>query len=159
MDSSLWITDYRPPLPSTSPSHRIVPSYRRYVCTSASLPLRPSYLVLFLLRPSRRRLHLRERFLSRRQLGNLPHAYAAATLFLSLLPFLFYRYWHPEFCVNNDQINWNYKIPQNRLIDKNPCRLDIGALYVRKICIIRLILKYRMLLHCWVHLYRVQCAK
>lgn len=81
MDRSLWITDYRPPLPSISPRHRIVPSYRRDVhrpLLRFALPAGP-------LRPSRRRFHLRGRFPSSGQLGNLPHAYAAATLSLSLL--------------------------------------------------------------------------
>lgn len=60
--------------------HRMVPSYRRDVhrpFLRLALPVGP-------LRPSRRRFHLRERFPSSGQLGNLPHAYAVATLSPSL---------------------------------------------------------------------------
>lgn len=59
--------------------HRIIPSYV-VLSSVSSFPL-----VISSLRPSRRRLHLHDRFPSSRQLGNLPHAYAAATLSLSLI--------------------------------------------------------------------------
>lgn len=80
-DGSLSL-NHRLPAASTFhlASRRIVLSYRRDVhrpFLRFALPTSP-------LRPSRRRFHLREWFPSSGYLGNLPHAYAAATLSLSL---------------------------------------------------------------------------
>lgn len=88
-------------------SHRIVPSYHRDVhrpLLRFALPADP-------LRPSQRRFHLRERFPSSRQLGNLPHAYAAATLSLSLPHPVVTR--HLESYVNDGQVDWNRKMSRN----------------------------------------------
>jgi len=88
---------------------RIIPSYV-VLSSVSSFPL-----VISSLRPSRRRLHLRDRFPSSRQLGNLPHAYAAVTLSL-------FRYYLKS-CVNYNRIGWNRKMWRYQQITKD-IRID-----------------------------------
>lgn len=136
-------------LPAASAFHLAFASDRPFVPlrTSASPPASSFLSVLLLLRPSRRRLHLRGRFLSRRQLGNLPHAYTAATL---LLPFRLVVTDIPNFAsITIKSIGIIFYREINYRISKSVSirRRITSSVYLKNSHFMRLILKYKTLLH------------
>lgn len=130
-------------LPAASAFHLAFASDRPFVPslrTFASLPLRsflPRPSSYFVLRGGAS-ISVNGSFLG----GSSAICHMPTQLRPSLFPLFFLSYFIttvPNFAsTQNDQIHWNYKISQNRLIDENPCRLNVESNSVhsraRKIC-------------------------